>query len=335
MICQEATGPLLSRLECAGWEVHQIGVAKSPLDLGWFLRGYRIAKQLRPTIIHGAVSEGNLLASFIGLSLSNRNVIIEETSDFRGRRWFGHLLFLVVAMRARVVVGVAPEIASRLRRMLGHNSRKVRLIVNGVSGHESPSVTRLESIRREYGIAQEDLVIGSSGRLVDSHKRFSDLIRILPDLSVVNKRIKVLIVGEGADRLRLESLSKDLGVANQVIFTGYQEHPRDFLELMDLFVLASSGEALSLALIEAMHAGLPIIASSVGGTPYALGYGETGRLYPAGDLTQLRVTVSDLLSSNPGRERLGKSARVRAQNMFGESRYIRQVGELWNGMLPE
>lgn len=333
VICQVAEPPLLQRLENAGWVVHQIGLAKHPLDIKWYLRGLHLARLVKPDLIHGAVSEGNLLASFIGTLLRSPKVIIEETSDFRGRRLTGDLIFFLMALRANAIIGVSPAVASELRRRVGIFSAKVRTLTNGVLPHRKVSRTREDAIRKALNIEEDDLVLGSTGRLEDSHKKFSDVIRVVCRLSPDFPNLKLVIVGDGDDRGRLEALARDLGVEKRVVFAGHQEQPRDFLEVMDIFVLASAGEALGLALIEAMHASLPCVGSKVGGIPYALEDGLAGTLFESGNLVQLEEKLRTLFGSATLRNQLGARGLARATEHFSSTRYVQEVSGLWDEVL--
>lgn len=330
LICQVATPPLRTQLENAGWAVHEVGVARGVFDVAWYWRALSIAKELEPTLIHGAVSEGNLMATFLRLALVKPKLIIEETSDFRGRRALGHLLFWLMALRADAVVGVAPEISSMLRQRLVFLSHKVRNITNGVPPHPAVPSSAVDRLRGQYGIAKDDLVAGSMGRLLDSHKRFSDVIRVLARITDSIPNLKLLLIGDGPDRVKLERLAADLDVQDQVIFAGYHEESREFLEVIDVFVLASSGEALPLALIEAMHAGIPAVASRVGGNPFVLDDGRSGLLFDPANLDDLEQHLRMLLESAQRRSKLGREAKKRAQREFSAQRYVREVSELWN-----
>lgn len=333
LICQVATPPLSLRIEREGWIIHEIGIARGALDLRWYLRAYQIARDLQPTVIHGAVFEGNLLATFLGLLIGNAKVIIEETSDFRGRRFGGNFLFALMARRADSIVGVAPQVSRELKTRVGKNSHKVRDITNGTRLHRPLSLNCKLQLREKYSIGESDLVLGSSGRLDDDHKRFSDVIRVVASLSQEVTNLKLLIVGDGDDRDFLRSLSAELEIEDRVIFVGFQDNPRDFLELVDVFVLASSGEALPMALIEAMHAGLACIATRVGGNPYILDHGRAGVLFSAGDLDHFRRSALELLRSRRTREIYGNLARSRAATHFGVDRYVGDVLDLWDDIL--
>lgn len=106
LICQEASANMVTAFRSRGWGLHEIGKARHILDLRWYLRAVRIAREFRPDVIHGAVFEGNALASVCGIFLPRTPVILEEQSDGRGRSWRGRALLWMMAVRATYFVGL-------------------------------------------------------------------------------------------------------------------------------------------------------------------------------------------------------------------------------------
>lgn len=333
IICQEANGPIPKRLRSAGWTIHEIGLAPGILNPSWHSRAYKIAAEFKPDIVHGAVYEGEALACSIGLRMPRVKVIMEETSDPVDRRWTGNALMRAMCMRADVCVGVSPQVTSYLRGKLRIPERKIRLINNAVGSVPRPSTERLKHLRFTLGIQDGDLIIGSVGRVDDDHKRFSDIIKALPQIRAQHPKAKLLIVGDGTDRKMLERLSCELGLETAVIFAGYQGSPRDFYELMDVFVLASAREAFGLVLVEAMLSGVPIVATKVGGVPFVLDHGNAGMLIPPLKPSAIADAVLHLFG-DPEAARSYRSAGItRAQIAFSADRYVEDVTKLYTDVL--
>lgn len=121
------------------------------------------------------------------------------------------------------------------------------------------------------------------------------------------------IVGEGPERKRLEELARELGVSDRVRFAGFQRDPRPFYAAADLFVLPSRAEGFSLALVEAMGAGLPVVATRCAAIIEAHVSGGAGELVPVDDANAIATAVRSLLA-NPARSiEMGRIGRVRAQ----------------------
>lgn len=329
LICQEAEGPITGILRDAGWTIHEIGLAPHILDLAWHARAYKIARAFRPDIVHGAVYEGEALACSIGLRMPLIKVIMEETSDPVDRRLTGNLLMRAMCMRANACVGVSPKVTQYLQDTLGIPKRKIQLINNAVADAPAPDAYRLAALRTRLGIKADDVIIGSVGRVVDSHKRFSDIVRALPLIRLDQPRVRLLIIGDGPDRAMLERLAIELGQSDAVIFAGYQSAPRDFYHLMNIFVLASAWEAFGLVLVEAMLARVPIVATEVGGIPFVLDAGNAGILVPPLQPDAMARAVVDLLTDLPRRHTLCKTGLERARTAFSAKRYVDEVEGLY------
>ena len=118
-----------------------------------------------------------------------------------------------------------------------------------------------------------------------------------------------MIVGQGGLREELEAQAAQLGIAAQVRFLGHREDVRDLLSILDLFVLPSLSEGMPLALLEAMAAGVPAIATRVGGTTEVIDDGRTGTLVAPGDSRVLAAAITTLLENPRLAKELGQAAR--------------------------
>jgi glycosyltransferase involved in cell wall biosynthesis len=191
----------------------------------------------------------------------------------------------------------------------------------------------LNDLRFTLGIKESDVIIGSIGRVNDDHKRFSDIIRALPEIRARQSKARLLIVGDGPDRQVLKRLSSELGLSNEVIFAGYQESPRDFYDLMDVFVLASAHEAFGLVLVEAMLSDVPIVATNVGGIPFVLDHGNAGILIPPLQPAAIADAVLSILADQEAARSYCSAGMARAQSAFSADRYVNDVAKLYADVL--
>lgn len=329
LICQEASATMITRFEALGWSLHEIGRARHILDFPWYLRAVRIAREFRPDVIHGSVFEGNALATMCGIFLPRIPVILEEQSDGRGRTWRGRSLLRLMAMRATKFIGVAPEISSYLIGAIGVPQSKVVTLNNAARLPPRGLRSIAKKIRQELEIPGESLVVGSIGRLLEAHKKFSNLITTLPYLLNEGYEVYLIIVGDGPDRELYEKLILSEGLQGRVFLPGFKEDISQWLDVMDIFVLPSAGEALPLALVEAMHSQLPCIATAVGGNPFVLDGGKAGVLIPPNSREELLFAIAASLKSKKLRQTLGKHAFDRASTIFSPARYASEVSGLW------
>lgn len=334
IICQEASDFMKQCFEHEGWVVHEIGIARHIFDLRWYLKALRLALRFRPDLVHGAVFEGSALATAIGFFLPRATTIIEEQSDGRDRSRRATFLMRTMSILTDATVGVAPQIVVYLRETVKVSEDKLCLVINGATV-ESRSASAYEpsKLRQKLSFSQDDVIIGSVSRLHDDHKRISDLLRILPTLVARHQNVKYLVVGDGPDRDFLERLAVDLSLGGNVTFVGHQDDVGKFLSVIDIFALPSAGEALPLALVEAMHAGLPCVTTDVGGNSFAMDGGACGKLVPPGKPDSFRKALEELISSPESRREYGILARARASSLFAPEAYVESVQELWRSKL--
>ena len=151
--------------------------------------------------------------------------------------------------------------------------------------------------------------IGSVGRIT-AQKGFDRLVRALPGLP----EAALVLIGDGPDRPALERQAAELGVAERLVVTGWTDEARRWLSVLDIFVLPSRWEGLPLSILEAMHAGLPVVASDVGSIADAVSDGRTGFVIPADDDAVLADRLGRLIADPALRRRLGEEgARVAAR----------------------
>jgi glycosyltransferase involved in cell wall biosynthesis len=127
----------------------------------------------------------------------------------------------------------------------------------------------------------------------------------------------------------LLALTKEQGVEHRVHFAGYQGETRPYYELMDVFALASAYEAFGLVLVEAMFAGLPIVATRVGGIPTVVAEDETGYLVAPRSPPALAARLIELALDPAMRHAMGTKGRARARAEFRAERYVRDVDSLY------
>src|SRR5262249_21327275 len=124
----------------------------------------------------------------------------------------------------------------------------------------------------------------------------------------------LLLVGDGPLRTDLAQLAQRLGVAGQVRFAGYQAQPERFLQVMNVFALTSRSEGMPRAVLEAWAAGVPVVASRVGGLPELIADGQTGLLFPPGDENALARALLAILGNPSLAQRLTQAGSYRVHS---------------------
>jgi glycosyltransferase involved in cell wall biosynthesis len=223
---------------------------------------------------------------------------------------------------ANQVIGRLPfaifSVSADLREFMireGLPASAVRIIHNGIAVQPIPEMGEGLAVRRELGIDPSALVIGAVGRL-DPVK---DLETLLAAFAALRNRIstaRLILVGDGPERVALEERAASLGLRAAVAFAGYRRDARRLLAAVDIYANSSTHEGVSLTILEAMSAALPVVATRTGGTPEVVEDGVTGCLVPARSPMDMARAFDALASSGERRRRMGQAGRRRVESRF-------------------
>lgn len=331
IICTWKGGAVAEALEKKGVELISVGSFKKPFEVRKLKQVVEITREFKPDIIHGAVFEGMTMASVAGFFYRKAKVVLEETSDPQNRSRKANWLLRAYSWRAAAVQAISGEVGEYLAEVTQVDQQKIRVIPNGVQIPEILSKEIKLLLQKQYGIAQDDFVVGFVGRLFNNHKRFSDLLEALA--LIENVHIKLLIIGDGTDRYLLDSGIKRLNLFERVIYVGYQPKPSVFYKLMNVLCVPSAREGFGLVAAEAMMHGLPVIASRVGGLQNVVQAGETGFLIPPCTPEAIADKIQFLLNHPELRQEMGEKGRIRALEQYSAERYCREVENLYLDLL--
>jgi glycosyltransferase involved in cell wall biosynthesis len=163
----------------------------------------------------------------------------------------------------------------------------------------------------------------------DPIKRVETLLRAAQLLAPRIPRVTLLLVGGGGEEERIRHLVAGMGLRTRVIFTGFLENPVRIYPTLDLYVATSLKEGLPLSLVEAMGAGLAVVATDVPGHSDVVVHGETGLLIPPEDPAALAGAISSLLSDPEQRRRMGEAGRHRALKEFSIQSMVEGTAEVY------
>lgn len=200
----------------------------------------------------------------------------------------------------------------------GIAEEKIEVIHNGVSLNRfDPARIDRSAARRELGIIESDVVIGTVGKLHQG-KGVYELLRA--GASIAEKRpVTLLFVGDGPEKEGLNREAERLGIAEKVIVTGIRRDVERMYAAMDIFVLASTcDEAFGMVIIEAMAMGKPVVGTEVGGIPELISPGQNGLLVPPGDSAALADAIKRYLDDPEFAGGIALRGRKTAEDAFSE-----------------
>ncbi len=306
----------------AGTTVSVVPAPHGARDLAAVRRHVRAIRSFAPDIFHAnqtwplGCSCGEVAALIVpDVRVLAVHHLPVESAVPRLRRLTGSAL--ARALGAHVAVGV--QVARMIERYLWLPAGSVRSVPNGVPSWPARTVPTSQA---------GDLLVGSLGRLTEQ-KRLDGLVRAL----VAIPDMRLTLVGDGPQRAELERLASGNGVADRLEITGWVDDPRDWLPRFDVLALPSLWEGMPLAILEAMHAGIPVVASDVGSVAEAVSDGQTGFVVTPGDDVALVDRLRRLQAEPELRREMGERARLVATRQFTVATMARGYEAVYRDLL--
>ncbi|GER80063.1 MAG: glycosyltransferase family 4 protein [Anaerolineales bacterium] len=222
--------------------------------------------------------------------------------------------------------------AKKIRVFSRFRSSQIYTVQNAIEDQINDRLLQRENLSRSYGLPQEDLWIGSLGRL-DSKKRFDLLLRVIAVLREDVKGFHFLLIGDGPERLRLEKLAMILGIADCVTFTGEITGASVLLSALDVFCFTSLDEGLPNAVMEAAMAGVPIVSWRMPFIEELLINGKGALLAEPGDSLSFTKHLLNLINSPELRIRMGQDGRAQMLGHFSLDRYVQRMTNVYENLL--
>ena len=270
------------------------------------------------------------------LKLLGKIKILVENREDQGFNWGMHE-YICLRMTNHLpdkIICVSEAVKQTVLDREGVEESRVEVILNGVDLHQDSS--EMQPItRRELGYSDDHLVIGMVANYNRPVKGVTNFLDAIPDIISAVPSARFLFVGGGDEEHSLRDKATTLGIDPYVVFAGYKKDIHRYYEIMDISVLTSFSEGLSLTLLESMAYGIPVVATRVGGNPEVVDEGRTGYLVPVKDNRSLVDRIVTLLQDKELRRRMGKEGRLRAERKFRMRDVSNRYLEIYKGLLTE
>jgi len=325
--CLQQAGGFAARLSAVELAIHEMG-KRGGIDFFLPLRLANLFRRTKPDIVHTRNADA-FFYGFLGAKMAGvRSVIHSEHGRTFGERRLRYLVQREFSRYTDVVFSVSEQLKRDLVARIGIPANRIRVIYNGVDFDKFASTQRDQS-RAQLGVRSDEFLVGSVGRLVRV-KNFPLLLRAIcaPGMN----KVIVALVGDGPERKALEVLARSLEISERVRFLGHRDDVADLLAAMDVFVLPSISEGMSNTLLEAMAAGIPAVASDVGGTPEIVRDGIDGLLFESGNLTALRDKLQRVLADGALRMCFAEAGRIRVLRDFSMEAMITSYEKLYESV---
>lgn len=309
-----------------------IDASRSRFDFRYIWRLARLVREHSIDVIHAHLFGPSVEASLVGL-ITGVPVVstIHGRGDLSPNERFKRLKFAILNRGLARVVFVSDSLRDYFLGQGPLRPDLTAVIPNGVTIEDSRTPRGRTALPTP--VQPHAFVVAAVGNLREV-KRYDVLIRAAAILKEQGD-YQFVVAGQGEDslRTRYQNLAAELGVAESVHFLGFVDDVDGLLEAADLFALTSDSEGFSIATVQAMAHGVPVVASRCGGPEEILEEGRTGLLFDVGAPEQLAERIASLRADPSRREELGSAARIAAQTRFSLEAQIASYQELYEEVI--
>ena len=319
-----SSGRVAQRIQGSGGTVIVLGCeAKIPSVLA-LVRLVKLFLSLRPTVVHSHGAEANFHA-IIAATICGVPARFAEEIGIPNHSRFTRLVFRLVYGFASGISAVSPATRSRVLELREAKEGKVRAFV---------SPARLSSYVNRSSPSVGKVMLGFIGRL-EKNKNPISLVDAVHYLREKGVGAELTIIGEGSLKEDLQARIRDLELSEFVSLLGYSENPVSRMGAVNLLVQPSESEGLSMALVEAMSAGIPPLISPIGGGADLVVEGVTGWILDAVDPMSICLKIQRILKMSPRSfQKVGVAASSLVHSKFDHLRYVGELEDLYMEFLP-
>jgi glycosyltransferase involved in cell wall biosynthesis len=332
----EGLGVEIVRLDALSREISPIRDALSIFRLA------RLIREQRPRILHTHTAKAGTVGRLAALLAGDARpeVVVHTFHGHVLRGYFGPLksgaFRLLERLLARVttrLIAVSPQVRDDLVALGVAPAEKFSVVRLGIElGERLETAEGGAEARARLGIGTERFVVGWVGRMTGV-KRTDDVLEALRLLRERGVDAVLLLVGDGPDRQHVEHRASELGIVRHCLFLGYQEDVSGWYRAFDAMILPSANEGTPVVAIEALAAGRPVVATSVGGVPDVVREGVDGFLVPMGDTEALAERLARLAEDPALRARMGAAGRESVPARYAVGRLVGDIDELYRSLL--
>jgi len=328
--CIHEAGPIGLEIERTGVPFKVLGLKPGVLRPFDVLRLRDFLYECQPDIVHTFLLTGSLYGRFAAMMARVPVVIGTEVNVYERKRTLHALAERWLMRDTDAVVASAESVRDFYIKQVKADPSKVEVIYNAVDWAQLQATVSRDELRASVDVPPDAPLLTIIARLTEQkgHRILLDAL-VRPDLA----HARLLVVGDGPLRQALESQAANLGLSPRVRFVGARRDLGNILAATDVFVMPSFWEGLPLAMVLAMGAGVPVVATRVAGIPEVVQDGVTGLLVPPGDSGELGAALSRVVNDDTTRVLLGQAARAFVGPRFGVDGYVKSVTGLYDRLL--
>jgi glycosyltransferase involved in cell wall biosynthesis len=285
-------------------------------------------------VVHCHDIYSNIFVGFWARVAGIRNVIASRRWGASSSKPSLDALNRIMSRRATRLLVNSSAVGARLVEQEGYQPERVSIIPNFLEPAAFAAPDAADRARRlaALGVPADRWIVGIVARL-SAVKNHALLLHAVRRLTAGSRPVHIVIVGDGPMQAELEHLAHSLALAGRVTFTGTLPNRPNPHDLFDLSVLTSRSEGFPNAVVEAMAAGRPVVATDVGGVRDAVSDGVNGLLVPSGDEAALAAAIARLRDDPALAEAMGRAGRKAAMDRFSQEVVLNQLTALYEELV--
>lgn len=326
-------GPIGELIEKMGIPVFPLGrMKRNQFDYGIIRDLKEIMRREKVQLVHTHLYDGGKYGRLAARLAGVPAIVHTVHNIYVKRRTKHHWINRGLSRFTDRFIAVSGAVKESMVQYDHISPEKIQVLYNGIDLTQMDVSEDRKEIRKALGIKPDEVVVGVIARLEEQkgHKVLLEALSLIPQLP---DTLKVLLVGDGKLRLFLEEETRKRGFSTCVLFLGTRKPVFPILSALDLFLLPSLWEGFSVALLEAMAMGLPVIATRVGGAEEVITSGQEGLLIPPGNPQNLAEAIQEALAHLERFQQMAGRGRERVRQNFSEERHLTLLQELYQEVL--
>jgi glycosyltransferase involved in cell wall biosynthesis len=307
-------------------------------DLRAFFGLVRLIRDFRPAIVHTHTAKAGLLGR-LAARLAGVPVVVHTFHGHVLRGYFGPVksavfrgLEAALGRLADAIVAVSDAVKDDLVTLGIADGRRIRVVPLGLDLEAFTAPLRKGALRSDWNVPESAPLVGMVGRLVPI-KDVPTFLAAAARVRQARPECRFALVGDGEERARLEALTREMGLHDAVTFHGWHPDMTAVYGDLDVVVNCSRNEGTPVALIEALAAARPVVATKVGGTPDLLGENERGILVPPSDPEALARAILETLDNEEEAANRARAGRLYVLENHSSARLVRDIDALYRELL--
>ncbi|RQW01380.1 glycosyltransferase [candidate division KSB1 bacterium] len=333
--CLDTYGDFGEELQREGYRVY---VLNRQAGINWSLIGRlkTIIEKEKIDVIHAhqytPYFYGLMVSLFFKITLSTKRpklIFTEHGRFYPERRKIKRMLANpILSVFTDEIVTISESTKASLITYENFPASRIKVVYNGIDFTHFSRTCDVSAKKEALGLPSKARVIGIVARL-DPIKNHAMLLRAFTQVVQTIPETYLVIVGDGPEEQSLKTLASALGISDHTIFLGARQDVAELLHVFDIFALSSFTEGTSVTLLEAMGAGIPIVATNVGGNPEVVEDQKTGYLVPNDNDQVMAAMLLKLLQDETARQKMGQAGQQRAHTWFSLDKMVNTYTNLY------